>query len=64
MAWRGKHLYSPAGGRRTLCGKEPSMPTDAMFTDDERAVTCKRCRQIIDKVNAAVDARRGKGGGQ
>lgn len=54
MSWRTKHLYSPAGGRRTLCGKTPEMPTNAVFTDDETKVTCKKCRQIIDAVNKAV----------
>lgn len=58
MAWTAKHLWSPAGGQRTLCGKSetsrPPLPINAFCTDDEDAVTCKRCRKIIDAVNRAV----------
>jgi len=59
MAWTTKHLWSPAGGSRTLCGKEARLwPNGVIFnaccTDDESKVTCKRCRKIIDAVNRAV----------
>lgn len=54
MAWTAKHLWSPLGGRRTLCGKTVDMPTSAPFTDDESKVTCRRCRKIIDAVNRAA----------
>jgi hypothetical protein len=59
MAWTAKHLWSPAGGSRTLCGKEARLwPNGTIFnalcTDDESAVTCKACRKIIDAVARAV----------
>jgi len=59
MAWTTKHLWSPAGGSRTLCGKEARLwPNGTIFnaccTDDEALVKCKQCRRIIDAVNRAV----------
>lgn len=59
MAWTAKHLWSPVGGSRTLCGKEARLwPGGTIFnaccTDNENAVTCKQCRKIIGNVNRIV----------
>jgi hypothetical protein len=61
MAWTTKHLWSPVGGSRTLCGKEARLwpggtILNACCTDDEAAVTCKACRKIIVACNRAVSS--------